>query len=125
MRAFAMRGEGVSQTRTGTDAFGLIKIGRTDLQDATPITLGQEISGYGQQGALAIGRIEATSFPHRLRITGHRLVMGDEFLFRRQPAARQFGPEPVLFGAVDHAGAGLFAQARRRALIDALDRALA
>ncbi len=37
----------------------LIKIGRTHMQDATPITLGQEISGYAAQVALAMERIEA------------------------------------------------------------------
>jgi fumarate hydratase class II len=38
---------------------GLIKIGRTHLQDATPISLGQEFSGYAAQLALAAERIEA------------------------------------------------------------------
>src|SRR5918995_5782226 len=38
----------------------VIKIGRTHLQDATPVTLGQEFSGYATQVALAIARIEAT-----------------------------------------------------------------
>ena len=38
----------------------LVKIGRTHLQDATPVTLGQEFSGYAAQVALAMGRIEAT-----------------------------------------------------------------
>ncbi|HEX8165735.1 MAG TPA: class II fumarate hydratase [Beijerinckiaceae bacterium] len=38
----------------------LVKIGRTHLQDATPVTLGQEFSGYAAQVALGIGRIEAT-----------------------------------------------------------------
>jgi fumarate hydratase class II len=37
----------------------LIKIGRTHLQDATPITLGQEFSGYVAQVALGVERIEA------------------------------------------------------------------
>ena len=37
----------------------LIKIGRTHMQDATPITLGQEFSGYAAQIALAMERIEA------------------------------------------------------------------
>ncbi len=32
---------------------GIIKIGRTHLQDATPITLGQEISGYARQAELS------------------------------------------------------------------------
>ena len=38
----------------------IIKIGRTHTQDATPITLGQEFSGYAAQLQLGIARIEAT-----------------------------------------------------------------
>ena len=37
----------------------LIKIGRTHTQDATPLTLGQEFSGYAAQAYNAIGRVEA------------------------------------------------------------------
>src|SRR6201990_2943772 len=36
----------------------IIKIGRTHTQDATPITLGQEFSGYAMQVANGIARIE-------------------------------------------------------------------
>ena len=38
----------------------IIKIGRTHLQDATPLTLGQEFSGYVEQIARGIMRVEAT-----------------------------------------------------------------
>ena len=38
----------------------IIKIGRTHTQDATPITLGQEFSGYAQQVRNGIERIEQT-----------------------------------------------------------------
>ncbi|WP_168077578.1 class II fumarate hydratase [Caulobacter sp. SSI4214] len=38
----------------------IIKIGRTHTQDATPLTLGQEFSGYAQQVANGIERIEST-----------------------------------------------------------------
>ncbi len=38
----------------------IIKIGRTHTQDATPLTLGQEFSGYTQQVENGIGRIEQT-----------------------------------------------------------------
>jgi fumarate hydratase class II len=38
----------------------IIKIGRTHTQDATPITLGQEFSGYAQQIENGIARIEQT-----------------------------------------------------------------
>ncbi|HEX4157314.1 MAG TPA: class II fumarate hydratase, partial [Rhizomicrobium sp.] len=37
----------------------IVKIGRTHLQDATPVTLGQEFSGYTTQANYGIGRIEA------------------------------------------------------------------
>ncbi len=39
---------------------GIIKIGRTHTQDATPLTLGQEFSGYTQQVENGIERIEQT-----------------------------------------------------------------
>ena len=39
---------------------GIIKIGRTHTQDATPLTLGQEFSGYAAQVASSIKRIEMT-----------------------------------------------------------------
>jgi fumarate hydratase class II len=40
---------------------GIVKIGRTHLQDATPLTLGQEFSGYVAQLALADAAIGATA----------------------------------------------------------------
>jgi fumarate hydratase class II len=36
----------------------IIKIGRTHLQDATPLTLGQEFSGYVQQLTFGIERVK-------------------------------------------------------------------
>jgi len=36
----------------------IIKIGRTHTQDATPVTLGQEFSGYAKQVELGIKRVE-------------------------------------------------------------------
>ena len=38
----------------------IIKIGRTHLQDATPLTLGQEFSGYEQQLINGLARVKAT-----------------------------------------------------------------
>jgi fumarate hydratase class II len=54
----------LKKLRTGLDrkarAFAkIIKIGRTHTQDATPITLGQEFSGYAAQIAFGIDRIKA------------------------------------------------------------------
>lgn len=44
--------------KKGHEFHGLIKVGRTHLQDATPITLGQEFSGYAHQLNLSIRRIQ-------------------------------------------------------------------
>ncbi|MEL6621436.1 MAG: class II fumarate hydratase [Pseudomonadota bacterium] len=41
----------------------IIKIGRTHTQDATPLTLGQEFSGYTQQIENGIARVESTLAP--------------------------------------------------------------
>ncbi|MEM7733128.1 MAG: class II fumarate hydratase [Pseudomonadota bacterium] len=38
---------------------GIIKIGRTHTQDATPLTLSQEFSGYAHQVEMGIARVEA------------------------------------------------------------------
>nr|XP_058965213.1 fumarate hydratase, mitochondrial-like [Pocillopora verrucosa] len=43
-----------------TDFKDLVKIGRTHTQDATPITLGQEFSGYVKQIEYGIARVEGT-----------------------------------------------------------------
>ncbi len=47
--------------RTKSEEFaGIVKIGRTHLQDAVPLTLGQEFSGYAAQLDADIERIEAS-----------------------------------------------------------------
>ena len=61
----------------------IIKIGRTHTQDATPLTLGQEFSGYATQVEYGIARIEAT-LPRLCMLaqggtavgTGHNSVAG-------------------------------------------------
>jgi fumarate hydratase class II len=45
--------------KKSNDFKSLIKVGRTHLQDATPITLGQEFSGYAKQISYGIERIES------------------------------------------------------------------
>jgi fumarate hydratase class II len=44
--------------RKTSEFAGIVKIGRTHLQDATPLTLGQEFSGWTAALRLGIGRIE-------------------------------------------------------------------
>ena len=50
--------------RAKAEAFsGVVKIGRTHLQDATPLTLGQEISGWVAQLEHGLGHVRA-ALPH-------------------------------------------------------------
>ncbi|KAL8837849.1 MAG: hypothetical protein Q9170_002367 [Blastenia crenularia] len=53
----------------------IIKIGRTHLQDATPLTLGQEFSAYTTQLAHSITRIECT-IPHLLLLAQGGTAVG-------------------------------------------------
>ena len=55
----------------------IIKIGRTHLMDATPVTLGQEFSAYGRQIELSIGRIKgALNFLYELPLGGTAVGTG-------------------------------------------------
>jgi len=63
----------------------IVKIGRTHLQDATPLTLGQEFSGYAAQLVAARDRIE-TVLP-RL----HRLAQGGTAVGTGLNAPENFG----------------------------------
>ncbi len=55
----------------------IIKIGRTHLQDATPLTLGQEFSGYQTQIANGIKRVESSlTFLQELAIGGTAVGTG-------------------------------------------------
>ncbi len=59
------------------DFDGILKIGRTHLQDATPIRLGQEFSGYAAQVANGIGRLtHARESLSRLAIGGTAIGTG-------------------------------------------------
>ena len=55
----AMRQLGASLERKAAEFHDIIKIGRTHLQDAVPIRMGQEFSGYARQVEAACERIEA------------------------------------------------------------------
>lgn len=57
---------------------GIVKIGRTHLQDATPIRLGQEFSGYTAQVEKAITRAESAlnALAHNLPIGGTAVGTG-------------------------------------------------
>ncbi|MEO5640449.1 MAG: class II fumarate hydratase [Sphingomicrobium sp.] len=53
----------------------IVKIGRTHLQDATPLTLGQEFSGYAQMIADNIARVEGV-MPRLLRLAQGGTAVG-------------------------------------------------
>ncbi len=53
----------------------IVKIGRTHLQDATPLTLGQEFSGYACQVAYGIARIRET-LPRLLQLAQGGTAVG-------------------------------------------------
>ena len=49
-----------SLVKKANEFASIVKIGRTHLQDATPVTLGQEFSGYAAQVYLAAARVRQT-----------------------------------------------------------------
>ncbi len=53
----------------------IVKIGRTHLQDATPLTLGQEFSGYAQQIADCIDRVKGV-LPRLMRLAQGGTAVG-------------------------------------------------
>ena len=58
------------------DAFSaIVKIGRTHLQDATPLTLGQEFSGYAAQLTHASAHISA-ALPHLFELAAGGTAVG-------------------------------------------------
>jgi fumarate hydratase, class II len=69
----------------------IIKIGRTHTQDATPLTLGQEFSGYATQVKYSIRRIKST-LPALYQLaqgatavgTGMNSIKGFEILFAKE-----------------------------------------
>jgi fumarate hydratase class II len=97
----------------------VVKTGRTHLQDATPVTLGQEFSGYASQIEHGIRRVE-NALPHlrELAIGGTAVGTGlnahPEFAARVcEGLSRLFGQE--LVEAPNH----FEAQAARDALVEA------
>ena len=63
----------------------IVKNGRTHLQDATPLTLGQEFSGYAKQIEYGLARIEAT-MPRLME-----LAQGGTCLLYTSPSPRDRG----------------------------------
>ena len=88
----------------------IIKIGRTHLQDATPLTLGQEFSGYVQQLQYGLERIES-SLPRLRNLaqggtavgTGLNTFKGFDTMIAAEVSkqtGQQFQPAPNKFEAL-------------------------
>ncbi len=78
---------GVLESKT-RDFAGIVKIGRTHLQDATPLTLGQEFSGYAAQLRHSIGRVQGC-LPRALQLAQGGTAVGTG-LNARQGFAEEF-----------------------------------
>jgi fumarate hydratase class II len=59
----AVRDLAAAFTAKSRELADVVKIGRTHLQDATPVTLGQELSGYASQLEHGVDHLEA-ALPH-------------------------------------------------------------
>ena len=77
----------------------IVKIGRTHLQDATPLTLGQEFSGYATQLKYSIERVE-TSMPRLLALAQGRTAVGTG-LNAKPGFAEKFAAEVADFTGLD------------------------
>jgi fumarate hydratase class II len=71
----ALQALGATLSQKAEAFAGIVKIGRTHLQDATPLTLGQEFSGYVAQLAHAQLHIEA-ALPHVLELAQGGTAVG-------------------------------------------------
>jgi fumarate hydratase class II len=67
----------------------IVKIGRTHLQDAVPIRLGQEFSGYARQVKLAIKRVQA------VKGSLSELALGGTALGTGLNTHREFAPKVI------------------------------
>ncbi|MDA9230901.1 class II fumarate hydratase [Alphaproteobacteria bacterium] len=77
----------------------LVKIGRTHLQDATPLTLGQEFSGYATQIKYSIERVK-TSLPRLLALAQGGTAVGTG-LNAKPGFAEAFAAEVASFTGLD------------------------
>lgn len=83
---------------------GIIKIGRTHLQDATPLTLGQEFSGYARQVELGVARVEG-SLPRLLALAQGGTAVGTGVNSKRG-FAEAFAKEVAEFTGLGFTSAG-------------------
>jgi fumarate hydratase class II len=111
---------------------GIVKIGRTHLQDATPLTLGQEVSGWVAQLDHALAHVKAT-LPHLYELAlggtavGTGLNAHPEFATRvaaelAQLTGQPFVTAPNKFEALAANDALVFAHGALKALAASLNK---
>jgi fumarate hydratase class II len=115
----ALRRLAASLRRKSDEFADVVKSGRTHLMDATPVTLGQEFSGYARQVELGIERIERSmTSVYELALGGTAVGTGlncpPGFVDRVIELLRERTGLPLL-EALDH----FEAQGSRDALVDA------
>ena len=71
----------------------VIKIGRTHLMDATPLSVGQEFSGYASQVGKSLIRIESAIQVLR-ELAGGGTAVGTGICWNRRPAPTRRRPRP-------------------------------
>jgi len=76
---------------------GIVKIGRTHLMDATPLTLGQEFSGYVQQISHGIDRVQST-LPRLYQLAAGGTAVGTGLNTRRNFAEKSAAKVAELTG---------------------------
>ena len=96
----------------------VVKIGRTHLMDATPITLGQEISGWARQVELGMARLEAC-LPRICELAQGGTAVGTGLNTHPEFGARMAEALSAMYGiAFDEAGNHFEAQAAQDAAVE-------
>ena len=109
-----------ARTRRRRRSRDIVKIGRTHLQDATPLTLGQEFSGYVAQLDHGLAHLEA-ALPHLYELAlggtavGTGLNAHPEFAVRVAAKLAELTGHPVRHRAQQVRGAGRQRRAGARA----------
>ncbi len=99
-------------------AMDVLKIGRTHLMDATPITLGQEISAWARQLELGIARLE-TALPRITELAQGGTAVGTGLNTHPEFGARMAAELSNLYGIAFHEAANHFeAQAAQDAAVE-------
>jgi len=105
-------------TEKSLEAMDVVKIGRTHLMDATPITLGQEISGWSRQVKLGIDRL-GSCLPHLTELAIGGTAVGTGLNTHPEFGARMAAELSRIYGIEFHEASNHFeAQAAQDAAVE-------